>query len=50
MSEPVEQVPVQEPIQKKPKRKCSQKQLAALAAGRAKNKHFRPKAEKQNVE
>jgi hypothetical protein len=27
----------------KPKRKCSQKQLAALAAGRAKNKHFKPK-------
>ena len=29
----------------KPKRKCSQKQLAALAAGRAKNKHFKPKKE-----
>ena len=47
---PVEQVPIQEPKQKKPKRKCSQKQLAALAAGRAKNKHFKPKTEKKNVE
>ena len=50
MSEPVEQVPIEEPKQKKPKRKCSQKQLAALAAGRAKNKHFKPKTEKKNVE
>ena len=29
--------------EKKPKRKCSEKQLAALAAGRAKNKRFKPK-------
>ena len=35
---------VEEPKIKKPKRKCSQKQLAALAAGRAKNKHFKPKS------
>ena len=42
MSEPVEQVPIEEPKQKKPKRKCSQKQLAALAAG--------TKTEKENVE
>ncbi len=27
----------------KPKRKCSEKQLAALAAGRAKNQRFKPK-------
>ena len=27
----------------RPKRKCSEKQLAALAAGRAKNKRFKPK-------
>ncbi len=27
----------------KPKRKCSQKQLEALAAGRAKNSRFKPK-------
>ena len=32
-------------LENKPKRKCSQKQLAALAAGRAKNKHFKPKKE-----
>lgn len=50
MSEPVEQVPIEEPKEKKTKRKCSQKQLAALAAGRAKNNHFKPKTEKQNVE
>ena len=29
----------------KPKRKCSEKQLAALAAGRAKNSRFHPKKE-----
>ncbi len=40
--QPVQPPPVQEP---KPKRKCSQKQLTALAAGRAKNKHFKPKKE-----
>ena len=28
----------------KPKRKCTEKQLAALAAGRAKNKRFHPKS------
>lgn len=39
-TEVVEEPPKKE---KKPKRKCSQKQLAALAAGRAKNKHFKPK-------
>lgn len=38
----------QKKAEKKPKRKCSQKQLAALAAGRAKNKHFKPKSEKKN--
>ena len=38
------ETPVEEPKIKKPKRKCSQKQLAALAAGRAKNKHFKPKS------
>lgn len=27
----------------KPKRKCSEKQLEALAAGRAKNSRFKPK-------
>ena len=36
--------PESQPKQKRPKRKCSQKQLAALAAGRAKNKHFKPKS------
>ena len=36
--------PVEPPKQKRAKRKCSQKQLAALAAGRAKNKHFKPKS------
>lgn len=39
-----EQIEIKE---KKPKRKCSQKQLAALAAGRAKNKHFKPKVKKE---
>ena len=29
---------------KRPKRKCTEKQLAALAAGRAKNPRFKPKA------
>ena len=28
---------------KRPKRKCTEKQLAALAAGRAKNPRFKPK-------
>ena len=40
----VVETPIEEPKQKRPKRKCSQKQLAALAAGRAKNKHFKPKS------
>ena len=39
---PVE--PESQPKPKRAKRKCSQKQLAALAAGRAKNKHFKPKS------
>lgn len=50
MSESHESAPKEIPESKqkeipenKPKRKCSQKQLAALAAGRAKNKHFKPK-------
>lgn len=30
-------------VEPKPKRKCSEKQLAALAAGRAKNSRFRKK-------
>ena len=34
----------------KPERKCTEKQLAALAAGRAKNKRFKPKeAPKENA-
>lgn len=39
-SEEVKEEPKQEP---KPKRKCSEKQLEALAAGRAKNSRFKPK-------
>lgn len=35
--------------QPKPKRKCTPKQLAALAAGRAKNKHFHPKAKDEEA-
>ena len=35
---------IQEEKPKKPKRKCTEKQLAALAAGRAKNPRFKPKA------
>ena len=35
-------IPIPEP-QVRPKRKCSEKQLAALAAGRAKNSRFKPK-------
>ena len=38
-----------EPKPQKPKRKCTAKQLAALAAGRAKNPRFHPK-KTQNVE
>lgn len=38
----IEVEPKPAPI-KKPKKKCSSKQLAALAAGRAKNPRFRPK-------
>ena len=34
---------IQEEKPKKPKRKCTEKQLAALAAGRAKNPRFKPK-------
>ena len=33
-----------QPINDKPKRKCSEKQLAALRAGRAKNSRFKPKS------
>ena len=44
---PVTEIEVKPQVQKKPKRKCSQKQLAALAAGRAKNKHFKPKKEEK---
>ena len=35
---------IQEEKPKRPKRKCTEKQLAALAAGRAKNPRFKPKA------
>ena len=50
MSEQVIQVQ-QEPVQQeqqpakplRPKRKCTEKQLAALAAGRAKNPRYKPK-------
>lgn len=45
VEQPPEVIEAPAPKVKKPKRKCSQKQLAALAAGRAKNKHFKPKAE-----
>lgn len=38
--EPIEEVP---PPVVKPKRKCTEKQLAALAAGRAKNPRFKAK-------
>ena len=34
---------IQEEKPKRPKRKCTEKQLAALAAGRAKNPRFKPK-------
>ena len=34
-----------QPINDKPKRKCSEKQLAALRAGRAKNSRFKPKSD-----
>lgn len=47
---PVSELDVKLEVQKKPKRKCSQKQLAALAAGRAKNKHFKPKKEEKKEE
>lgn len=32
-----------EAVKPKPKRMCSEKQLAALAAGRSKNQRFKPK-------
>ncbi len=44
-SEVVEK-PVEEMREPKPKRKCSEKQLAALAAGRAKNSRFKSKVTK----
>lgn len=34
----------QQQVPPKPKRKCTEKQLAALAAGRAKNGRFKPKS------
>ena len=37
-------------IQKKPKRKCTEKQLAALAAGRLKNPHYLAKLEREKLE
>ena len=39
--------PTDEQPKQKPKRKCTAKQLAALAAGRAKNKHFHPKQKEE---
>lgn len=52
MSEPVQQVPQsEEPVKKlRPKRKCTEKQLAALAAGRAKNPRFKPKSPQDKIE
>ena len=45
--QPVQQEPVQPEQQSakpmRPKRKCTEKQLAALAAGRAKNPRYKPK-------
>ena len=45
--QPVEQESVQQEQQPakpmRPKRKCTEKQLAALAAGRAKNLRYKPK-------
>ena len=38
-----------QPINDKPKRKCSEKQLAALRAGRAKNSRFKPKSEEKHL-
>ena len=37
-------------IQQKPKRKCTEKQLAALAAGRLKNPHYLAKLEREKLE
>ena len=39
--QPVEQEQPAKPM--RPKRKCTEKQLAALAAGRAKNPRYKPK-------
>ena len=43
--QPVEQESVSDQPAKpmRPKRKCTEKQLAALAAGRAKNPRYKPK-------
>ena len=43
--QPVEQESVSDQTAKpmRPKRKCTEKQLAALAAGRAKNPRYKPK-------
>lgn len=45
-------VPVksEKPKEPKPKRKCSEKQLAALAAGRAKNPRLMAKKAREGVE
>ena len=46
MKQSEQEEPTTEPLSEvvvRPKRKCSEKQLAALAAGRAKNSRFKPK-------
>ena len=53
-----EQVEPEQPVQQeqqptkpmRPKRKCTEKQLAALAAGRAKNPIYKPKQNQENKE